>query len=250
MRHGDEAPTACERRRPPAPARGLHERLRHPIRRTRPHRCSRVHLLPPLALALVDLIPPVLVLVTDSRLLAAAPPPAPCLLPHLPDRFLWHVEEGGPARSGGPPSSTGSGVVRDLGPEAGRRPLTSEINEWRSMHGDQQMDINGRRCAAALPVRSRAMRIARARSPTPRSRGASPRMAASSAASSARPSTNFRTPGTDDRDEMGVCIEPEEYVLGLRPFEQGVTDATRGIAERPRDPDSSSTACGSFRWAP
>jgi predicted nucleotidyltransferase len=23
-------------------------------------------------------------------------------------------------------------------------------------------------------------------------------------------------PGTDDRDEMGVCIEPPEYVIGLR----------------------------------
>jgi predicted nucleotidyltransferase len=29
-------------------------------------------------------------------------------------------------------------------------------------------------------------------------------------------------PGTDDRDEMGVCIEPREYVLGLRPFEHWV----------------------------
>jgi hypothetical protein len=29
-------------------------------------------------------------------------------------------------------------------------------------------------------------------------------------------------PGTDDRDEMGVCIEPKEYVLGLRPFEHCV----------------------------
>lgn len=29
-------------------------------------------------------------------------------------------------------------------------------------------------------------------------------------------------PGTDDRDEMGVCIEPPEYVLGLRPFEHWV----------------------------
>jgi uncharacterized protein len=28
--------------------------------------------------------------------------------------------------------------------------------------------------------------------------------------------------GTDDRDEMGVCIEPPEYVLGLRPFEHWV----------------------------
>jgi len=29
-------------------------------------------------------------------------------------------------------------------------------------------------------------------------------------------------PGTDDRDEMGVCIEPREYVLGLRQFDHWV----------------------------
>jgi len=29
-------------------------------------------------------------------------------------------------------------------------------------------------------------------------------------------------PGTDDRDEMGVCVEPPEYVLGLREFEHFV----------------------------
>src|SRR4051812_30701224 len=29
-------------------------------------------------------------------------------------------------------------------------------------------------------------------------------------------------PGTDDRDEMGVCIEPPEYVVGLRGFEHWV----------------------------
>jgi predicted nucleotidyltransferase len=29
-------------------------------------------------------------------------------------------------------------------------------------------------------------------------------------------------PGTDDRDEMGVCVEPPEYVIGLRPFEHWV----------------------------
>jgi uncharacterized protein len=29
-------------------------------------------------------------------------------------------------------------------------------------------------------------------------------------------------PGTDDRDEMGVCVEPPEYVAGLRPFEHWV----------------------------
>lgn len=28
--------------------------------------------------------------------------------------------------------------------------------------------------------------------------------------------------GTDDRDEMGVCLEPAEYVIGLRTFEQWV----------------------------
>jgi hypothetical protein len=26
-------------------------------------------------------------------------------------------------------------------------------------------------------------------------------------------------PGTDDRDEMGVCVEPPEYVIGLRRFD-------------------------------
>jgi hypothetical protein len=29
-------------------------------------------------------------------------------------------------------------------------------------------------------------------------------------------------PGADDHDEMGVCIEPPEYVIGLRHFEQDV----------------------------
>ena len=29
-------------------------------------------------------------------------------------------------------------------------------------------------------------------------------------------------PGTDDRDEMGVCVEPKEYILGLREFEHFV----------------------------
>lgn len=29
-------------------------------------------------------------------------------------------------------------------------------------------------------------------------------------------------PGTDDRDEMGVCVEPKDYVIGLRQFEHFV----------------------------
>lgn len=28
--------------------------------------------------------------------------------------------------------------------------------------------------------------------------------------------------GTDDRDEMGICVEPAEYVIGLKQFEQWV----------------------------
>lgn len=32
----------------------------------------------------------------------------------------------------------------------------------------------------------------------------------------------LNVPGTDDHDEMGVCIEPPEYVIGLRGFEQDI----------------------------
>jgi uncharacterized protein len=32
----------------------------------------------------------------------------------------------------------------------------------------------------------------------------------------------LNNPGTDDRDEMAVCVEPREYVLGLREFEHFV----------------------------
>jgi predicted nucleotidyltransferase len=45
-------------------------------------------------------------------------------------------------------------------------------------------------------------------------------------------------PGTDDRDEMGVCIEPPEYVLGLRPFEHWVSRTQpEGSASGPGDLD-------------
>ena len=32
----------------------------------------------------------------------------------------------------------------------------------------------------------------------------------------------LNNPGTDDRDEMGVCIEPPEYLLGFKRFEHFV----------------------------
>jgi hypothetical protein len=33
-------------------------------------------------------------------------------------------------------------------------------------------------------------------------------------------------PGTDDRDELGVTIEPPEYLLGFRRFEHFVSTST------------------------
>src|SRR5687767_6636650 len=45
-------------------------------------------------------------------------------------------------------------------------------------------------------------------------------------------------PGTDDRDEMGVCIEPPEYVLGLRRFEHCVARTQpEGSPSGPGDTD-------------
>jgi predicted nucleotidyltransferase len=44
--------------------------------------------------------------------------------------------------------------------------------------------------------------------------------------------------GTDDRDEMGVCLEPPEYVIGLNHFEQWVyRDKPVGVRSEPGDLD-------------
>jgi predicted nucleotidyltransferase len=44
--------------------------------------------------------------------------------------------------------------------------------------------------------------------------------------------------GTDDRDEMGVCVEPPEYVAGLRPFEHWVfRTQPEGVPSGPGDLD-------------
>lgn len=44
--------------------------------------------------------------------------------------------------------------------------------------------------------------------------------------------------GTDDRDEMGVCIEPPEYLLGLEQFEQHVwRSQPEGVRSGPGDLD-------------
>jgi uncharacterized protein len=44
--------------------------------------------------------------------------------------------------------------------------------------------------------------------------------------------------GTDDRDEMGVCVEPPEYVLGLRRFEHCVARTQlEGVPSAPGDVD-------------
>lgn len=44
--------------------------------------------------------------------------------------------------------------------------------------------------------------------------------------------------GTDDRDELGVCIEPADYVIGLRHFEQYVhRSQPQGVRSQPGDLD-------------
>lgn len=44
--------------------------------------------------------------------------------------------------------------------------------------------------------------------------------------------------GTDDRDELGVCIEPPDWVIGLRHFEQFVErDQPQGVRSQPGDLD-------------
>jgi hypothetical protein len=44
--------------------------------------------------------------------------------------------------------------------------------------------------------------------------------------------------GTDDRDEMGVCVEPREYVLGLRAFDHWVyRTQDEGVPSGPGDLD-------------
>ncbi len=45
-------------------------------------------------------------------------------------------------------------------------------------------------------------------------------------------------PGTDDRDELGVCVEPPEYVVGLRSFEHWVSRTQpEGVPSGPGDLD-------------
>jgi predicted nucleotidyltransferase len=45
-------------------------------------------------------------------------------------------------------------------------------------------------------------------------------------------------PGTDDRDEMGVCVEPPEYVIGLRGFDHYVSRTQpEGVPSGPGDLD-------------
>jgi hypothetical protein len=45
--------------------------------------------------------------------------------------------------------------------------------------------------------------------------------------------------GTDDRDEMGMCVEPREYMIGMSQFEQYIF---RSATERTGDPNEPSRA--------
>ena len=50
----------------------------------------------------------------------------------------------------------------------------------------------------------------------------------------------------DDRDEMGICIEPPEYVAGLRPFSQWASARSpKARAPAPVTSTARSTRCAS-----
>ena len=56
----------------------------------------------------------------------------------------------------------------------------------------------------------------------------------------------LHNPGTDDRDEMAVCVEPPEYLLGLREFEHYVfRTQPDGVQSGPGDLDLTYTGCAS-----
>lgn len=58
--------------------------------------------------------------------------------------------------------------------------------------------------------------------------------------------------GTDDRDEIGVCIEPPDYVIGLRSFEQfewhSAWDRPGGLRNRSGPGDLDVTVYSARKW--
>jgi hypothetical protein len=58
--------------------------------------------------------------------------------------------------------------------------------------------------------------------------------------------------GTDDRDEMGICLEPPDYVIGLRRFEQyewhSAWERPGGLANRSGHGDLDVTVYSARKW--
>lgn len=58
--------------------------------------------------------------------------------------------------------------------------------------------------------------------------------------------------GTDDRDEMGICLEPPEYVIGLRAFDQfeyhSAWERPGGLANRSGHGDLDVTVYSARKW--
>jgi uncharacterized protein len=58
--------------------------------------------------------------------------------------------------------------------------------------------------------------------------------------------------GTDDRDEMGICLEPPDYVIGLRQFEQyewhSAWERPGGLANRSGPGDLDITVYSARKW--
>jgi hypothetical protein len=116
---------------------------------------------------LTHLIPPYPICLTPIPL--PQPRLRPLQLPAWagPSRFTWQVEEGGPARSGGPPSSKSPGGKPRKHPKAGRRPVArrGETHRAKQMEGNTRREtgvpsasvslIPRRRLAAARPLHQR-----------------------------------------------------------------------------------------------
>jgi hypothetical protein len=141
-----------------------------PTHRT-PHRistgsCARLLPLPPLSLSLFHARSTPHLIASPCRRPASGPT-ASCL--GCPARFSCRSRKGGPARSGGPPFLESPGLARNLGPEAGRRPVGlkdqhPETNAYRPTARSRH--VNGLR----RPESGGTRRPLGSRSPTPRGR--------------------------------------------------------------------------------
>ena len=136
------------------------------------HHFHDLHAFPAPSLTAIPISYSLLILIPDPSCL---PPPRlrpSTFTPGLPcpPQFVWQVEEGGPARQRWTPFLESPGVKRNLGPEAGRRPVGLLGPTRRHRH--QETDHRSRQ-ARATRFRSQVSREFVAVSPVPLTQGRS-----------------------------------------------------------------------------